>query len=147
MSLYLQLKGDIVTALKSKEKDKVPCLRTLDAALLKIAKDEKKDITDDIFLQVAKKTVKEKEASKSYAVEAGRSDLIDKANQEIEIISRYIPDTLSVEETEEVVIDAISYTKAESKKDMGKVMGYLKGKYGAQLDMGLTSRIVGEKLS
>ena len=146
MVIYNQLKKDIISALKSKSKEVLPCLRTFDAAILKVAKDGNKDITDEMVIQIAKKSVKEKEVSKSFAVKAGRDDLIKKAVYEIGVVSKYIPDTLPLEETEKAILKAIEVTGATSKKDMGKVMGYLKSEYGGRLDMSLTSQIVGKKL-
>jgi uncharacterized protein YqeY len=146
MKLYNQMKDDIIVALKNKNKPVLTCLRTLDAAILQIVKDKGKELTDDLFIDVAKKSIKDRETSKSYAFKAGRIDLIDQANKEMEIIGKYLPKTLPIEDTEKLVIEAISATGASTKKDMGKVMGYLKSGEHA-LDMSLTSTIVGEKLA
>lgn len=146
MSIYAKLRSDITETIKSHEKDILPSLRTLDAEILKEAKDKKKEITDELVIQIAKKSVREKEVSKTYAAKAGRADLIDLANKEIAIVSKYIPKALSLEDTEAAVCGAIASLQVSSKKDMGKVMAYLKEKHGSSLDMGLAGKISGERL-
>ena len=147
MDIYKKIKTDIVAALRGKDKPVLTALRTLDAAILKIVKDKGREINDDLTVEVLKKSIKDIETSKTYAVDAGRQDLIDQADSEISILSEYLPQTLSEEETEAAVVEAISALGATTKKDMGKVMGYLKSKVGSQIDMSLTSKLVGSKLS
>lgn len=146
MSTYKQIRDDIINALKNKNKRVLITLRSLDSAIQSIVKDKGCDITDILVADVIKKSIKDRESAKIYAVQASRDDLIAEANEEISILGKYLPKTLSVEETEEAVVEAIASTGASSKKDMGKVMGYLKSKYGAELDMDLTSGIVAKGL-
>ena len=147
MLLYDRLKSDIVAALKGGQKEIVPQLRSLNSAILRVSKDKGLEITDELFLDITKKCIKELENARTYAVTAGRADLIDINKKEVALLSAYMPEALSFEETEKAVLDAIAATGASTKKEMGKVMASLKREFGARLNMGLTSRIVGEKLS
>ena len=94
MDIYKKIKTDIVAALRGKDKPVLTALRTLDAAILKIVKDKGREINDDLTVEVLKKSIKDIETSKTYAVDAGRQDLIDQADSEISILSEYLPQTL-----------------------------------------------------
>ena len=145
--MYEKIKQDTVGALKNKNKELVIILRSLTAAIQKVVKDTGKELNDALCVDVIKKSIKDLENGKTYAVQAGRQDLVDQANLEIQILGKYLPKTFTMEETEQVVIEAVSTMGATNKSDMGKVMGFLKARFGSHLDMSLTSQIVGEKLS
>ena len=82
-----------------------------------------------------------KDSAKIYA-EAGRQDLADKENAEIEILNRYLPQMMSAEEIKTVVEAAITETGASGMADMGKVMGVLKTRLAGKADMGEVNKVL-----
>ena len=77
---------------------------------------------------------------------AERHDLFDQENYELGVISEYLPESLSEEEIEKIVIDAIETTSASSMKDMGKIMSYIKSNVKDNIDMAVVSTLVKNKL-
>ena len=90
--------------------------------------------------------IKQRKDSISQFETANRMELAQKEKDEIEIIQNYLPEQLSEEELSVLINEVINEINAESIKDMGKVMGHLKGSIGDSADMGLVSKIVKEKL-
>ena len=91
--------------------------------------------------------VKQRKDSISQFSDAGRTDLVDIEEAEILIINNYMPKQLSADEVEAAVIKAISEVGADSMKDMGKLMGVLKGQLDGKADMGDVSQLIKAKLS
>ena len=80
------------------------------------------------------------------STDAGRNDLADQEQAEVEVIQTYLPQPLSEDEIAALVADAISSTGAESVKDMGKVMGVIKPKAQGRADMGKVSALIKAQL-
>jgi uncharacterized protein YqeY len=104
-------------------------------------------LTDGQALSVIQKMVKQRKDSISQFSDAGRTDLVDIEEAELLIINNYMPKQLSKDEVEAAVIKAISETGADSMKDMGKLMGVLKGQFDGKADMGVVSQLIKAKLS
>ena len=85
------------------------------------------------------------ESSKTYS-DAGRCDLAEREEAEIEVIRNFMPKQLSDEEVGEIIDGLIDKIGAKDIKDMGKVMGILKSEYAGQIDMGKAGGIAKEKL-
>ncbi len=139
-------------ALKNKENLKLSTVRLMNAAI----KDRDiaargtgnpEGISDDEILALLQFMIKQRNESIKMYADAGRQELADKEQAEIEVIQEFLPTQLSQEETEKAVDEAIAETGAESIKDMGKVMGILKSKYTGQLDMGKAGPAVKAKLA
>jgi len=79
--------------------------------------------------------------------EGGRLDLADREREEIAIIEEFLPRQLTEEESAKAVDDAIAEVGATSIRDMGKVIGLLKGKYTGQMDFGAVGPKVKDRLS
>ena len=109
--------------------------------------DNKEEVDDAKALQIINKMIKQRNDSISQFKEGGREDLADKAQQEVEILSKYKPEQLSEEDITEKVKSAIEETGAESMQDIGKVMGVLKSALAGSADMGLVSKIVKDQLA
>ena len=108
--------------------------------------DNKEEVDDTKALQIINKMIKQRNDSISQFRDGGRDDLADKAQSEVDILSKYKPAQLSEEEVAVKVNEAIEQSGASSMQDMGKVMGQLKSLAGSA-DMGLISKLVKEKLS
>lgn len=142
-----ELLNDLKEAMKNKDtikKDTITCLR---AAILQVEKDTQKTLTEEEMSAIVAKEVKKRKESIEDYVKGGREDIVENLNKEIEILSKYLPEQLTKEEIEALVLEAISNTGATSPKDMGKVMQYLRPKTAGKADGKMVSDIVKEKLN
>jgi len=98
-------------------------------------------------MTVIQKMVKQRKDSISQFSDAGRTDLVEIEEAELEIINNYMPEQLSDEEVESVVDRAINDSGANSMKDMGKLMGMLKPRLQGKADMSTVSQLIKSRLS
>ncbi|HET7850217.1 MAG TPA: GatB/YqeY domain-containing protein [Pseudolabrys sp.] len=98
-------------------------------------------------LSVLQKMIKQRQESVELYKKGGRDDLVKQEEEEIAIISGYLPKQMSEAEMASAIEAAIKETGAAGMKDMGKVIGSLRGKYAGQMDMGKASGLVKAKLS
>jgi uncharacterized protein YqeY len=119
------LQTDMKAAMKEREagKLKLAVLRMVWAAIRNKEIDEKTTLNDDAVIAVLMKEVKQREDTIAEIKDANRPDLVEKNQQEIEILKNYLPKPLSDDELEAIVKDVIAAVGAKSMKDMGKVMG------------------------
>ena len=144
-----KLNADIVSAMKAKDKKLLTALRSVksDASLIAL-NDKRKETTSDDVIVAATKAVKQREESYLTYNASGRMDLAVIEKYEQQIIGQYLPQQLSDEEMVELIDDAIATLGATTRKDMGKVMGYVSEKAGkGAVDMKKVSKIVGTQLS
>ncbi|MDA9343582.1 GatB/YqeY domain-containing protein [Algibacter sp.] len=149
----MSLQQDIMTALKEamKSKDQIAltALRAVKSAIL-IAQTEsgaKEDLTEDQELKILQKLVKQRKDSAVIYLEQDRKDLALPEIDEAEVISQFLPEALTDEEIEKVVVATIEQIGAEGMKDMGKVMGMVSKELAGQADGKTISNIVKAKLS
>ncbi len=139
-------------ALKNKDQVALSTIRLIITALKDrdIAVREKggsEGLADGEILLMLQSMIKQRqESSKTYS-EAGRDDLAEREESEIDIIRSFMPKQLSDDELGELVSKLIAETGAQSIKDMGRVMGILKDKYAGQADMGKAGAIAKTKLA
>lgn len=134
MSLKERLKNDMKEAMRAKQIVKRDTIRAINTMIKQIEVDERKDLNDEDIIKLLQKAVKQREESISQYKDAGRADLVEKEQGQIDIISEYLPKQLSDEELEAVVKDIIAEVGAETIKDMGKIMGPAKAKIGGSAD-------------
>ena len=149
----MSLQQDIMTALKEamKSKDQIAltALRAVKSAIL-IAQTEsgaKEDLTEDQELKILQKLVKQRKDSAAIYLEQDRKDLALPEIDEAEVINQFLPEALTDEEIEKVVVATIEQIGAECMKDMGKVMGMVSKELAGQADGKTISNIVKAKLS
>ncbi|MEP3526043.1 MAG: GatB/YqeY domain-containing protein [Hyphomicrobiales bacterium] len=148
------MRDEISSALKSAMQDRNKCeintLRLITAAIKDrdISQRNGGDgrISDEEILEVLSKMVKQREESATIYEEAGRLELAEGEREEITVIQRFLPKQMDPDETKTACHNAISSCGAEGLRDMGKVMGELKGKYPGQMDFGKASSFVKELL-
>ena len=141
-----QISNDVKDAMRSKDKDRLAALRLILAAFKQKEVDERIELSDEQSISVLNKMAKQHRDSIEQFGQANRDDLIKKEQLELDIIESYLPEKLSEEEVNLLIDEAISETEANSAKDMGKVIGLLKGKLQGQADMGEVSRLIRGKL-
>lgn len=148
MLLEEKIYQDYVEALKARDRVKTDFLSLIRAELRNASIDlKKKPLPDDDALGIIKKQKKRLQESKESILAANRNDLLEKVEQEIRIIERYLPQMLSESELQQIVAQVLAETKASSIKDMGKVMKEALAKVGQRADAKLISDIVKSKLS
>ena len=142
MSLKTQLTEDMKTAMRAKDQVSLSTIRLINAAIKQFEVDERTQADDAKVISILTKMVKQRKDSAKIYTEAGRQDLADKENAEIEILNRYLPQMMSAEEIKTVVEAVIAETGASGMADMGKVMGVLKTRLAGKADMGEVNKVL-----
>tara|TARA_B000000475_G_scaffold8500_1_gene7764 strand:+ start:82 stop:528 length:447 start_codon:yes stop_codon:yes gene_type:complete len=138
---------DMKLALKAQDKSALKAIRMILGAIKQKEIDERIDLNDNQVMVVIQKMVKQRKDSISQFSDAGRTDLVEVEEAELSIINNYMPKQLNEEEIEVAVVKAIRDSGADSMKDMGKLMGILKGQLDGKADMGQVSQVIKSKLS
>lgn len=149
MSLEIQINNDIKQAMLARDKKKLEALRAVKAALLleKTGKDVSSgEIPDSVEIKLLQKLVKQRKESAALYREKERVDMAEEEEFQAEIIEKYLPEQLSAEEIETIVLSVIEETGASTMKDMGRVMGMASKKLAGKADNKTISTIVKEKL-
>ncbi|MEM9584205.1 MAG: GatB/YqeY domain-containing protein [Pseudomonadota bacterium] len=137
-------------AMKAKDATRLGTLRLINAAIKDRDIDlrsEGREVTDEEILGILGKMVKQRQESTKAYEEGGRLELAEREQAEIKVITGFLPAQLSAEEAQAAVEAAIAETGADSIRDMGKVMGVLKGKYTGQMDFGAVGPLVKARLA
>ena len=142
MSLKTQLTEDMKTAMRAKDQVSLSTIRLINAAIKQFEVDERTEADDAKVISILTKMVKQRKDSAKIYTEAGRQDLADKENAEIEILNCYLPQMMSAEEIKTVVEAAIAETGASGMADMGKVMSVLKTRLAGKADMGEVNKVL-----
>jgi len=145
--LRIRLKDSLKDAMKSKDKRKLSTLRLSLATLhdRDIATRDKggeEGIGDDEILQMLTTMVRQRRDSIAAYEEGGRIDLATSEQEEIDIISEYLPKQFGEDEMNQAIDEIIAAVGAEGLKDMGKTMGALKSKYAGRMDFAKASALV-----
>ncbi|WP_314078371.1 GatB/YqeY domain-containing protein [uncultured Granulicatella sp.] len=132
MSLKETLNNDIKSAMKAKDKETLAVLRMIKTAVQAAEIDKKEELNAEEELTILAREAKQRRESLAEFVKAGRDELVAKTEAEIEIVERYLPKQLSVEEVKEVIATVAEKIGATTQKEFGKLMGAvmqeLKGK-------------------
>ena len=137
---------DLKKAMQEKDKDTLKVLRALKSAVQYQELELKKELSDEEIISVFKGQVKQRQQAAELYIQGKRPELAEIENREIKIIKVYLPEELSGAELEKEVSEAIAHLNAESMKDMGIVMKYLKEKLGSNVDGKSLSAIVRREL-
>jgi len=142
MSLKARITEDMKAAMRSGEKDRLSCIRMLQAGIKQREVDERIELGDAEVLAVIDRMIKQRRESVAQFEAGKRADLVAKETAEIAVLTAYLPARLGDAELETLIRDAVASTGASSMKDMGKVMSILKPKVQGRTDMGaLSARI------
>ena len=133
-------------AMKAKDERKVSTLRMINSSLknadIEARGGGKPALGDPETLALLQKMIKQRQESVELYQKGGRDDLVKQEQEEITIISAYLPAQMSEEEMKLAISAAITETGAAGIKDMGKVIGILRGKYAGQMDFAKASALV-----
>lgn len=147
MTLKGQIREDMKTAMKAGDKDRLKVVRLILAAIKQIEIDKRIELDDAAVLAVLNKMVKQRHDSVSQFTDGGRQDLADIELAEIVVLDTYLPEQMSDEELDALVVQVIADTGAESLRDMGKVMGLIKSKSEGRADMAAVGAKVKSRLA
>ena len=146
-TLYEQLRADVVTAMKSGDKATVLALRTNDAAIQRASLDQGKPIDNALVIATLKRSVKNLTDANAEFEKGGRADLVAANKAEIAILEKYLPKGLDLGRLEALVGEAIRESGAQTRKEMGKVIGALKKlPEAALIDFAAASKFIQSKL-
>ena len=137
--------SELKAAMKAGEKRRVGTIRMIMAALKDKdieARGLGKTVSDEDILALLQKMTKSRKESQEIYEKAGRAELAAQESEEIAIIQGFLPQQLSEAEVAQAIAAAIAETKASSIKDIGKVVGALKGKYAGRMDFAKASALV-----
>lgn len=146
-----KIQSETVTAMKAKDKERTAALRLIGAKIkdrdIELRTADKKPEDDELVTDVLMKMAKQRKESIAMYEDGGRQELADKEKAELVVIEEFLPQQMNEEETRAAIAQIKGDTGAEGMKDMGKVMGELKARHGATLDMTKASGLVKEALS
>ncbi|WP_424965795.1 MULTISPECIES: GatB/YqeY domain-containing protein [unclassified Dinoroseobacter] len=152
MDLRDKISAELKSAMKSKEAAKLSTLRLISAAIkdkdIALRGQGKADgVSEADILGILGKMVKQRQETARTYEEAGRLELAEQELAEIEVIEAFLPTPLDEAEIDTAIQAAITELKAESIRDMGRVIGALKSRYTGQMDFGRVGPMVKERLS
>ena len=148
MSLQKQIMEEMKVAMKSKDTVSLQALRAVKSAFL-LAKTEAgagDDLTPEQEIKIIQKQVKQRKDSAAIFMEQGRQDLAEPELKEVAVLEKFLPEALSEDAIEKVVVDTIAKLGADGMKDMGKVMGIVSKQLAGQADGKTISGIVRKNL-
>lgn len=145
--LIENLNKDIVENMKSKNTVDLTILRTLKADITKVSIDTKKEIDDNMVLDVVSKTVKQFNDALDIYTKANNESRLNETKHRLELVSKYLPAQLSEEEVIAMVNEVKTQVGAVTKKDMGKMMKELSPKLKGKFDSKKLSQLVNSVLA
>jgi uncharacterized protein YqeY len=146
-TIYEQLRADVVTSMKARDSATTVSLRTADAAIQRASMDQSKPIDDALVVATLRKAVKNLSDAKAEFEKGGRADLVLANEVEIRLLEKYLPKGVDGARLEAMIAEAIRESRAQSRKDMGKVMAVLKRAPDAALiDFAAASKLIQAKL-
>lgn len=149
MSLLKSLNDELKAAIRAKDSLKLEALRAIKSAVLlaKTATAGDVDLTEEEEIKLLQKLVKQRKDSAVIFKEQNRDDLAAPEEAQARVIAQFLPDQLSQQEIEQIVIEIVAKTGAQGMKDMGKVMGMASKEMAGKADGKTISTIVKQKLN
>lgn len=147
MSLKEVLMEDMKDAMRSKNVIKKNTVTMVRAAIQRKEVDERIDVSDDAILEIIAKQLKEKKMAIDEFKKGDRQDLIDLTEKEIEFLLKYLPEQLSEDEIEKIVIETIEEVNAQSMKDIGLIMKAVMPKVKGKADGNTVNKIIKKRFN
>ena len=133
--------------MRARDRRRVGALRLINADIKRVEVDERRELADTDVLDVLARMLKQRRDSLRQYRDAGRDDLADQEQFEIDLIDEFMPQAASDEDIAKAIDEAVANVGATSMRDMGKVMGALRGSLQGRADMGRVSGLVKERLA
>lgn len=142
-----RLKADMITAMKSKEAERLAAIRFIQAAIKKQEVDTRKDLDDTAVVAILMNQAKQRKDSIEQFKQGGREDLVAKEEAELKILQSYLPEQMSAADLEKEVMAAIQETGAKTMREMGVVVKAVMAKVAGRAEGSAVSAMVKHKLS
>ncbi len=146
MDLKDKINEDLKKAMKSKDKETLSVLRMIKADMQLKRIDKKEELDDNDIITIISKQIKSRKDANNEFEKGGRTDLIDKNNNEISILNRYMPEQMDSDEITKIIDEKIKEYCATDISDMGNLMKILKPIFLGKADMSTVSEILRDKL-
>ena len=147
MSLLDQIHSDLKEAMKAKDSIRLGALRLILTAVKNKEKELRRELEEREVLQIVSNQIKQRKDSIEQYRKSGREDVVQKEEQELEILQAYMPQQLSEEELEKLVTETIKEVGATSVKDLGKVMKAIMPRIAGRADGKVVNQMVRAQLS
>lgn len=148
MSLKNKINEDLNNALKNKDSVKIDTLRSIRAEILKMDKSGmNREMNADEEIQLLSKQAKMRRESIELFSQAGRQDLVDREQAQLDVISGYLPKQMSNEEADVIISKIVLDSGVTSQKDFGKVMGEVMKELKGKIDGKVIQEILKSKLT
>jgi uncharacterized protein YqeY len=141
-TLVEQIKASVKEAMKAKDKQRLGTLRLVQSEFKRIEVDERIDIDDARATAIMDKMLKQRRDSMEQYQNAGRDELAEQELAEIKVITEFLPEPLSAEEIDSMILNAISESGASGMQAMGAVMAKIKPEMQGRADMAEVSKRV-----
>lgn len=141
-----KLKLDMIDAMKAKDKERLTTIRMIKGELDKEHIDKKREINDDLLIEVVNRGIKQRKDSIAEFEKGGRNDLIEKTQAEILILQSYLPEQLTEEEISFIIDETFRIVNPAGPKDMGRIMKEVQPRLKGRADMKQVSEIIKSKL-
>ncbi len=146
-TLKIRITAEMKAAMRAKDKPRLGTIRLIQAEIKRIEVDERIELDDTRVLAILDKMSKQRRDSLSQFKDAGRDDLAEQEQVELDVIAEFLPAALSDEELQVLIDQAVADSGAQAMSDMGKVMGILKPQVQGRADMGVVSKQIKARLS
>ena len=143
---------DLIKSMKEKNQKRVSTLRLINSSIKDLeislrSKSDSNDINDNDIINILSKMIKQRKESSEIFKKGNREDLYDNEIIEIKIIEEFMPKQLSEDKIVSIIDGLILEHEIKDMKDMGIIMGLLKKDYSGQMDLGLASKLIKDKIN
>ena len=143
---------DLIKSMKEKNQKRVSTLRLINSSIKDFeislrSKSDSNDINDNDIINILSKMIKQRKESAEIFKKGNREDLYDNEIIEIKIIEEFMPKQLSEDKIVSIIDDLILKHEIKDMKGMGIIMSLLKKDYSGQMDLGLASKLIKDKIN
>ncbi len=146
MNLVEQITNDLKEAMKAQDKERLTVIRMVKASMKLEEIDRKRELNDELVIDVVNKQIKMRQDSIEEFKKANRTDLVEKNEEEVKMLEKYLPEPLSKEEVEAIINKAVQEVNATTIREMGQVMTIVSPQVKGRYDMKEVSTIIRAKL-
>lgn len=147
MTLLDTINNDMKNYMKEKDSFSLGVVRMVKGAIQLESINKKKELTDEEIISVISKQIKMRKDSIVEFEKGNRQDLVEQNKKEIEILNKYMPEQLSMEEINKIIDEACLLIKPTSSKEQGLIMKEITPKLKGRADMSLVSGIIKDRLN
>lgn len=146
MTLAEKINNDLKEAMKNKDSFRLGVIRMIKGAMQLEKSSPREELTDDDVIKVISKQIKMRKESITQFEAAGRTDLVEQNKKELEILTAYMPEQLSLEELEKIIDKVFEEVKPTSTKDIGTIMKSISPLVKGKADMSDVNKLIRERL-